>query len=194
MNPPSRRPAGAFDHVQGAHEIMAELEFVEALRQYFRAEKLESVAIVAGSAVLLATGAVLLASATAQFARGLAAVLLLTGVIGAIVGGTIVLRTDRQVADLVRLYETDRTRFASTEGPRIERVAKSFRTYRATYVVAVLLALALLVLSHRPLLHGLGVGLLLFAALGFTVDHFAETRAIDYEARVRSAAALPAAR
>lgn len=173
-------------HLRHGREIMAELEFLDALRAYFRAEKMESVAILCGAAVLLATGAALFLGVASQFTRGLSAVLLLTGLVGAVVGGTIVLRTDRQVASLTALYETDRPRFAATEGARIERVVESFRIYRVAYAAAVLIGLVLLLIGGRPLLHGLGVGLLLFAVFGFTVDHFAEARAIAYAAHVQS--------
>jgi hypothetical protein len=176
-------PADSANLLQG-REVMAELEFLAALRQYFGAEKMESVAILGGAAVLLATGMALYLGVSSHFARGLAGVLLLTGLIGAVVGGTIVLRTDRQVAALGELYHSDRARFVATEGFRIERVVRSFRIYRAAYALAVVIALGFLLVGGRPLLQGLGVGLLLFAALGFTVDHFAEERAIEYAARV----------
>lgn len=173
---------------------MSEVEFLEALRQYFRGEKQESIAILAGSAVLLVSGAIMYLAVASHFVRGLAGMILLTGLVGAVVGGTIVLRTDRQVARLSALYEADAPRFVADEQPRIERVVRSFRVYRIAYTVAVVAALAFLLLSSRPLLHGLAVGMLVFAALGFTVDFFAEARAIDYAARVGSQAAKPAVR
>jgi hypothetical protein len=162
----------------------SELEFLASLREYFRGEKVESVLILGGSTLLLATGIGFLAALPQPFVRGLAGVLLVSGAIGGVVGGTIVLRTDRQVAELTRLYEQDRARFAAEEAPRMRKVVRSFRGYRVAYSVAVLAGLGLLLLPSRPVLHGVGVGLLLFAALGFTVDHFAEARAIRYEKQV----------
>jgi hypothetical protein len=184
--------AAEFGHQRQGREMMAELEFLEALRQYFHAEKLESVIILAGSTVLMAAGVVLYLGVASQFARGLAGLLLLTGLIGAVVGGAIVLRTDRQVAALTSLYQADRAGFVAAEGARMTQVVKSFRTYRIAYAVAVLTGLGLLLLGGRPLLHGMGVGLLLFAALGFTVDHFAEARAHRYAAQVHAQAATAA--
>lgn len=172
---------------------MTEADFLEALRQYFRGEKVESLVILAGSGALLAAGGLLLGAVGSSFARGLGGVLLLTALIGAVVGGTIVLRTDRQVTALTELYRSDRGGFVDTEGARITKVVRSFRAYRAAYVVATLIGLGLLLLRGRPLLEGLGVGLLLFAALGFTVDHYAEARAIGYAAEVRSQGARSAA-
>jgi hypothetical protein len=184
--------AAEFGYQRQGREIMAELEFLEALRQYFRAEKVESLAILGGSTVLLASGVVLYLGVASHFARGLAGILLLTGLIGAVVGGSIVLRTDRQVAGLTSLYQADRARFVAAEGARMTRVVNSFRTYRIAYAVAVLMGLGLLLLGGRPLLHGMGVGLLVFAALGFTVDHFAEARAHRYAAQVHAQAAASA--
>ena len=53
--------------------------------------------------------------------------------------------------------------------------------YRYGYVAATLLALVLVFAFGRPAHHGLAVGLLLLAALGFTIDFYAERRAIDYQ-------------
>lgn len=160
------------------------MEFLESLRQYFRGEKLESMLILAGSAILLAAGGGLLASTAGPFARGLGGVLLLTGLIGAVVGGTIVFRTDRQVAELTELYERDVGGFVAAEGSRIRKVVRSFRTYRIAYAVAVVAALALALSTRVPVLHGVALGLVVFAAFGLTVDHYAEARAIRYAEKV----------
>jgi uncharacterized membrane-anchored protein len=162
------------------------MEFLEALHHYFRGEKLESIAILTGSALLLVAAAILITGVQQPFARGLGGVLLVTALIGAVVGGTIVFRTERQVAQLVSLYEADRSQFAAVEGSRMETVVRSFQIYKGAYVVAVLGAVLLLALGSSPMFHGVGVGLLLFAALGFTVDHYAEARAIGYAEQVRA--------
>lgn len=60
------------------------------------------------------------------------------------------------------------------------QVVAGFGWYRIGYLVAVLLALALVFLLGKPWQHGLAVGLLLLAALGLTIDFYAEHRAVDY--------------
>jgi len=168
-----------------------EREFLEALRLYFRGEKEESLVILAGSGLLLAAAGGLVSAEPQPFARGLAGALLLPVVVGSVVGGTIVLRTDRQVADLTSLYDADLDRFAASEGTRMRKVVRSFRTYRIGYSVVAATALGLGWSAARPVLDGVAAGLLVFAGLGFVVDHFAEARAIRYEKEVLAQGASP---
>lgn len=68
-------------------------------------------------------------------------------------------------------------------------VVRSFAYYRVMYGLASIIALAFAFGSGRPALHGIAVGLLLFAALGLTIDYFAQARAIWYAQEIRSDAA-----
>jgi hypothetical protein len=110
------------------------------------------------------------------------------------VGGSVYFRTDTQLRQLTELQQRDPSRFAAEEGPRIRQVVRSFTTYRIGYVIAVLGALALIFLLGRPVHHGLAVGLLLLAALGFTIDFFAERRAAEYVQALESTGALSTGR
>jgi hypothetical protein len=42
----------------------------------------------------------------------------------------------------------------------------------------------------RPLFQGLAVGLLVLAALGFTIEYFAESRAVEYVRSLEAAGAF----
>ena len=44
----------------------------------------------------------------------------------------------------------------------------------------------------KPLFHGLAVGLLVLAALGLTIDYYAEARAVRYAEGLETAGAFPA--
>jgi hypothetical protein len=107
--------------------------------------------------------------------------LLLTAALGLSVGGTVYLRTDGQVSGLVELQRADPARFAVEEGPRIRAVVRSFGQYRVGYAAAVVLALLFVFVAGTPRLQGAAVGLLVLAALGLTIDFFAEHRAAVYE-------------
>lgn len=157
---------------------------------YFAGEKLESAWIVLAGVLALGSALVLWLAVRQPFARGLAAALLGTAALGLFVGGTVYLRTDRQVAQLQALHATDAARFAAEEGARIATVVRSFWHYRLAYAAAVLLALVLVFALGWPQYHGLAVGLLLLAALGFTIDHYAEARARDYQHALAAAGAI----
>jgi MFS family permease len=155
---------------------------VEAIiRAYFAGEKFEAGWILLAGAIALALAAWLWFGIREPFARGLAASLLLTAALGLSVGGTVYLRTDRQVSALVELQRADPPHFAAEEGQRVRAVVRSFGQYRIGYAVAVLLALLLVFAIGTPRMQGVAVGLLVLAALGFTIDFFAEHRAVVYE-------------
>ncbi len=117
--------------------------------------------------------------------------MLLCAVLGLSVGGSVYFRTDSQVRELTELHRKDPGRFAAQEGQRIREVVKSFGVYRLGYAIAVLLALVFVFAVGRPSFHGLAVGLLVLAALGFTIDYYAEARAVDYVRALEAAGALP---
>lgn len=162
------------------------------LRAYFAGEKSEAALILlAGIAALLAA-VWLWFWVREPFARGLAASLLLTATLGLGVGGAVYLRTDAQLRQLVELQRAEPVRFAAEEGPRIRQVVRSFGLYRIAYAAAIVLALVFVFFIGKPQFHGLAVGLLVLAALGFTIDFYAERRAIEYAASLEALGAIAA--
>jgi len=163
-----------------------------AMRAYFAGEKSEAALILlAGIAALLAA-VWLWFWVREPFARGLATSLLLTAALGLGVGGTVYFRTDSQLRQLVELQRAEPLRFAAEEGPRIRQVVRSFGQYRIAYAAAIVLALVFVFFIGKPMFHGLAVGLLVLAALGFTIDFYAEHRAIEYTAGLESLGAIAA--
>jgi len=161
------------------------------LRTYFSGEKSEAALILLAGVICLIGAVWLWVWIRQPFARGLAATLLLVAALGLVVGGSVYSRTDKQLQQLIQLHRTDPGRFAAQEAPRIRQVVTSFSLYRLGYAVAVLLALAFVFVVGKPSFHGLAVGLLLLTALGFTIDYFAEARAIEYVQALEAAGAVP---
>jgi hypothetical protein len=160
------------------------------IRTYFAGEKSEAALILLAGLVALAAAAWLWFWVREPFARGLAGALLVTAALGLGVGGTVHLRSDAQARALVELQRVEPARFAEQEGPRIRQVVKSFGQYRTGYAIAVVLALVFVFGLRTPVFHGLAVGLLLLAALGLTVDFYAEHRAAEYLRALESTNAL----
>ena len=153
----------------------------QVVQVYFAGEKAEAFWILLAGVVALVAAVLLWFWVREPFARGLALALVVVAALGIGVGATVHFRSDAQARQLVGLHAADPGRFAAEEGPRIARVIESFGWYRYGYVAATLLALVLVFAFGRPAHHGLAVGLLLLAALGFTIDFYAERRAIDYQ-------------
>jgi len=155
--------------------------FLDAMRAYFRGEKLEALwFIVPLGLALVAFGIVALRAERGGFAWGVAAPCLLFGIVALATGGTVAARTDRQVAALERAYAANPAELARAELPRMEKVQADFRAYFAGFWVLCLAGLGLVVLVRAPWARGLGPALLLVGALGFLIDGFASRRAAPY--------------
>src|SRR5262249_50690201 len=117
--------------------------------------------------------------------------LIVTSVIFVVVGATVFLRTDRQVQQLDTMLSSSPQALLAAEQPRMEQVVRSFAYYRVVYSAAAVLAAILPWFVARPALQGRAVGLLVLAAFGLVIDHYAEHRALPY---VRALDALAAAK
>ena len=164
------------------------MEFLNDLQLYFRGEKAESAVILLISVTLLLASVALIFWVRQPFTKGLGGVLLLAALIGVSVGGAVFFRTDSQVAELAAVYRSSPQEFVDVEGQRMDKVVESFRTYRFMYIVSGIVALGLVSLTSSPALHGAAVGLFVFAAMGFSIDHYAEERALWYAEKVHAQA------
>ena len=167
------------------------MDLEQIVRWYFAGEKAEAFWIRAAGVVSLVGALVLWFVAREPFARGLAMALLIMAGLGIGVGGAVYFRGDAQAQQLIEQQRTNPAQFAAEEGPRIRQVARCFAQYRIGYAVAVLLALFFVFVMGKPSQHGFAVGLLLLAALGLTIDFFAERRSEQYLQALQAVGAVP---
>ncbi len=167
------------------------MDFEQIVRWYFAGEKAEAFWILAAGVTSLVAAIVLWFVAREPFARGLAMALLIVAGLGIGVGGSVYFRSDAQSQQLIEQRRANPGQFAAEEGPRIQQVVSSFSQYRIGYGVAVMLALFFVFVMGKPSQHGFAVGLLLLAALGLTIDFFAERRADQYLQALQAVGALP---
>lgn len=145
----------------------------------FAVEKQESVLFVAAGAVALLAAAMLLRGGGPY--RAMAWPLLAVGIIQLAVGGSVFVRTDRQVAVLEARLAADPGAYRAEERARMERVMAAFRLYKAVEIALLATGVALvLAFPRREGLYAAGIGLVLQAALMLVLDLFAEKRGRDY--------------
>jgi hypothetical protein len=162
---------------------------MDFIKTYFAAEKSESLLFIGLGIAAIAFSGYGWLKWNETFYKGLAIPLILIAVIQLVVGGTVYFRTDKQMADIQSLHQTNPTEFRSQEVPRMETVMKNFGVYKKIEISFVLMGVLLIVLmKQRPFWLGIGVGMLMQGAVMLALDIFAEQRGEKYQSEIRSIA------
>jgi hypothetical protein len=152
---------------------------MEPLIRYFEGEKLAaSLALLLG--VLSLGFAVWLYRSASPF-RAMLIPLGLVGLVQIGIGVGLHVRTPGQVAALESGMTSDRPTTRNKELERMQKVMQSFKLIKAAEVALLVVALVLVfVLESRPVAVGIGMGLLVEAAVMLAFDVFAEHRGEVY--------------
>jgi hypothetical protein len=154
-------------------------EMHAVLLRYFAAEKQESLLFVAAGVAALAISAFLLRGGGPY--RGMILPLAAVALIQLGVGGSVYLRTDRQVAGLSAQLERVPAVYRSEETARMEKVLSGFRLYKTVEIALLAAGIGLaLLFPRRDLPYSAGIGLVSQASLMLVLDLFAERRAREY--------------
>ena len=155
---------------------MNRLPFIDS---YFRAEKLESLLFIVVGALAIALALLLLRRRSPL--RGMAIPLIAVALIQGVVGTTVFLRSDAQVAQLQQQAREAPAAFRSGETARMNTVIANFDLYRRIEFGLLALGMAIVVLlRNREFWFAFGLGLVLQSGFMLALDHFAEARAHTY--------------
>jgi len=152
---------------------------MEPLVRYFDGEKqAATLALVLG--LCSVAFAVWLFRSSSPF-RAMLIPLALIGLVQLGIGIGLHVRTPPQVAALQDGLKSDPVKTRSAELERMERVMRSFRLVKIAEVVLLVVAVVLnFKLSHSPAAVGVGMALLVEAAVMLAFDVFAEHRGVEY--------------
>ena len=149
------------------------------LASYFQAEKQESAVFVAMG--LFAIAMAIWAWRRRPMYRAMAYPLVAIALIQIVVGGTVLLRTDGQVAALVEQRRVDSGAFHAAEGARMAQVMANFQVYKAIEIAMLVAGVALVLLDRkRASLTAIGLGCILQGGAMLVFDLFAEARGQTY--------------
>jgi hypothetical protein len=99
------------------------------------------------------------------------------------IGAGLVLKTDPQVRTLSERFASDEAGARAAEQTRMKRVNANFTIIEVVEVVLLVTGVAMaLALRSRPALMGVGMGLVVQAAVMLVFDIFAEQRGHEYAA------------
>jgi hypothetical protein len=115
------------------------------------------------------------------FYNGIAYPLIAIALIQITVGGSVYLRSSKDIARVNQMIQIDKTRIQTEEIPRMKIVMNNFVFYRWIEIVLVLIGLALLFsFKSATMWKGVGLGLVIQSALMLLLDFFAESRGREY--------------
>ena len=154
------------------------------IEKYFIAEKQESLVflIIGIAAIVLAV--IFYGLVKTHMSRGAALPLLFLGLLQAIAGYTVYIRSDDQRVSLVYAYDMNPDQLKTVELNRMRKVNTNFTIYRWVEISALVAGILLILLFRDPsgklFWFGFGISLTLMAAELFTADYIAEKRAYLY--------------
>ena len=149
------------------------------MNSYFSAEKQESI-------IFMTVGLVAIAFSiwiwmNDHRLKSMAYPLVIIGLMQLVVGCTVYLRTDLQASTLTTQLQENPESFRRDEISRMQTVMKNFSIYKMIEMLLLITGLAMIAFWQRnDIAAGIGIGLILQAAITLVLDIFAETRGADY--------------
>jgi hypothetical protein len=154
------------------------------IEKYFIAEKQESLVflIIGIAAIVLAL--ILYFMVKTQVCRGLAVPLLVLGLMQAVAGYSVFVKSDDQRISQVYAYDMNPDQLKTTELTRMRKVKTNFTIYRWIEIGFMITGLVLIFWfrtdAGKMFWFGFGISLTLMAAELFIADFIAEKRAVHY--------------
>jgi hypothetical protein len=163
-----------------------------AIGDYFRGERQEMFAILAGSLGLVLVAATLHAAARDGFSRGFGLTALLLAALLSSMAASLLRRDPPHEAMLVAgLRGAEARAVLAGEATRMDAVLRSYPYYRYAALGLGLAALAAAALWRRGWVAGAAAGVLLLVVAQLAIDHYSESRATRYAGQLRGALAAP---
>jgi hypothetical protein len=160
------------------------------IEKYFIAEKHESLVFLIVGIAAISLALIFYFVVKTEIYRGAALPLLILGLVQAVAGYTVYIKSDDQRISQVYAYDMNPDRLKTIELTRMRKVKTNFLIYRWIEIGAFAAGIALFLLfRNQPgniFWVGLGVTLTVMAAELFTADFIAEKRAVLYTSQLET--------
>jgi hypothetical protein len=154
------------------------------IEKYFIAEKQESLVFLVIGIIAVVLALIFYFAARPPIYKGAALPLLILGLMQAIAGYTVFVRSDDQRVSQVYAYDMNPDQLKTVELTRMRKVRTNFLIYRWVEIGFIIAGLVLIfIFRNDPIKYfwlGFGIALTLMAAELFSADWIAEKRAVYY--------------
>ncbi len=154
---------------------------MDQILKYFNAEKSESVLFVLVGILAIIVSTYFYVKVKQPFYVGMTYSLIAIGLIQITVGGTVYLRSPKDIIRVSKIVETDKSKIQTEEIPRMNTVMKNFALYKKIEILLLLIGLFMF-WYFQPSTHlrGIGLGLSIQSGFMLLLDFFAENRGKTY--------------
>ncbi len=154
---------------------------MEAIKNYFNAEKAESLLFIGFGIFTLVLSIYFFFFIKDGFWKGLAIPLIFFSLVQIVIGTTIFTRSPKDDLKVENILKYEPQKIQLEEIPRMEKVMKNFVYYRYFEIGMMVLGLVLMFsLSNYGFWKGFGLGLFIQCAVLLSLDFFAEKRGHFY--------------
>jgi multidrug transporter EmrE-like cation transporter len=151
------------------------------ITKYFNAEKYESIVFVLVGIVAICFATYFFIKAKQPFYNGMAYPLIVIALIQLTVGGSVYLRSPKDIERVNQIVQTDKSKIQAEEIPRMITVIKNFVIYKWVEIALILVGIIMFFFFHpMTIWKGIGLGLFIQASFMLLLDFFAENRGKTY--------------
>jgi hypothetical protein len=154
------------------------------IEKYFITEKQESLVFLVIGLVAVLLALIFYFMIKSPSYRGAAQPLLILGLIQAIAGYSVYVKSDDQRVSQVYAFDMNPDQLKTVELTRMRKVSTNFRIYRWVEIIAFIIGLVLIFLfrntPEKLFWLGFGIALTVMSAELFIADFIAEKRAVQY--------------
>jgi hypothetical protein len=154
------------------------------IEKYFMAEKQESLIFLVIGIIAIVLALILYFMVKTQLCRGLGIPLLILGLVQAIAGYSVYMRSDDQRVSQVYAYDMNPDQLKTTELTRMRKVERNFTIYRWVEIAMIIAGIILIFWFRNKSMQifwlGFGISLAIMSAELFFADFIAEKRAVHY--------------
>jgi hypothetical protein len=154
---------------------------MDQINKYFTAEKNESLLFVLVGLAAIGVSVYFLLKIKEPFYNGVSYPLMAIALIQIVVGGSVFVRSPKDIIRVNNIVQQEQTKIQSEEIPRMQVVMKNFATYKWIEIGLLIIGILLFALCQKgSLTNGIGLGLLIQSAFMLLLDFFAESRGKTY--------------
>jgi hypothetical protein len=148
---------------------------------YFNAEKFESIFFISAGIIATLIGLYFWFWIKESYFKGMAIALFFIALIQLVVGGTVYVRSPKDIIRVNEMIQNTPEKIQTEEIPRMVSVMKNFQLYRYIEIALICVGVFLFIYFSKHLFwKGLGLGLAIQSALMLVLDFFAEKRGFEY--------------